>query len=255
VNARDAMPKGGHLEIQLQDVKLDATAAREFPDLKPGRYVCLRVADSGGGISSEMRDRIFEPFFTTKPSGHGTGLGLSVVYGIVQQHEGAVSVESTEGKGTTFSIFLPALASKAAPRVMDGEIRFARGSETVLLAEDEEPVRQLTSIVLRQAGYIVIQASDGLEACEIFAEKKDEIDLVLMDVMMPRMGGLEAWKRIRAMRDVPILFCSGYTGAPGDLPAGAPLLPKPFTSDKLLSAIRDVLERNAPHAGPASASE
>ncbi|MGV3532231.1 MAG: CHASE domain-containing protein, partial [Chthoniobacteraceae bacterium] len=230
VNARDAMPNGGQISIEVKDVEVDAAAAaREFPDLKPGRYVRLRVADTGNGMSTAMRERIFEPFFTTKPSGHGTGLGLSVVYGIVQQHEGAVSVESAEGRGTAFNVYLPALNKRAAAKVADPAPRFARGSETVLLVEDEEPVRQLTSIVLRQAGYEVIEASDGKEACDLFAERKDEIELVLMDVMMPRMGGLEAWRRIREMREVPILFCSGYTGAPGDLPAGAPLLPKPFT--------------------------
>lgn len=254
VNARDAMPNGGRIVIELQDVELDGAESRQYPDLQPGRYVRLRVSDNGSGMSSAMRARIFEPFFTTKPSGHGTGLGLSVVYGIVQQHEGAVSVESTEGRGTTFNVLLPALHKRATPRSPVEALQFSRGSETVLLVEDEDPVRQLTSIVLRQAGYEVLEAADGQEACEIFAARKNEIGLVLMDVMMPRMGGLEAWKRIRAMRDVPVLFCSGYTGAPGDLPEGVPLLPKPFTSDKLLASIRDLLDtRAAKTHSPASA--
>ena len=125
----------------------------------------------------------------------------------------------------------------------------------MLLVEDEDPVRQLTGIVLRQAGYAVIEAADGQEACEIYADRKDEINHVLMDVMMPRMGGLEAWKRIRELREVPILFCSGYTGATGDLPAGAPLLPKPFTSDKLLSVIREVIEGRAVVPGTSAAAK
>ncbi len=241
LNARDAMPGGGRLQIELQDVQLDTVQASEIADLAPGRFVQLRVEDTGSGISLETQKRIFEPFFTTKPGGHGTGLGLSVVYGIVQQHEGAIVINSAPGRGTAFEVYLPALG-KVASAVPTEVLRApVRGNETVLVVEDEAPVRNLTALVLQQSGYNVIEAVDGQNACEIFAERKDEIDLVLMDVMMPRMGGIEAWNRIQEMRPVPILFCSGYTGGPGYLPRGAPLLPKPFKAEQLLMEIRKLL--------------
>lgn len=249
VNARDAMPEGGCLRIELREVELTAMKAREFADLAAGRYVLLRVEDSGSGMTPEMQERIFEPFFTTKPNGRGTGLGLSVVYGIVKQHEGTICVTSALGQGTTFDVYLPALGA-AATAAPESEARpLARGNETVLLVEDEAPVRKLTAFVLRQAGYHVLQAVDGQEACEVFADRKDEIDFILMDVIMPRMGGVEAAKRIGEIRQVPILFCSGYTGGTQDLPRGAPLLPKPFTSEKLLAEIRAFLTEESRRNG------
>jgi CheY-like chemotaxis protein len=238
------MPRGGLLTIGTQAVTLDQAAASAF-GLPAGRYAILAVADSGVGMDEPTRQRIFEPFFTTKPQGKGTGLGLSIVYGIVMQHGGQIEVASAPGRGTTFRIYLPlsreavAPAAPAAPEVVRG------GTETVLLAEDNEHVRALARTVLEAAGYRVLEARDGREALALDEAQGDGIDLCLFDVVMPGMGGREALEAIRARRPGRrAVFMSGYApdAAGRAWPLDAPLLGKPFLPRDLLLRVREALD-------------
>ncbi|HET9039737.1 MAG TPA: PAS domain S-box protein [Gemmatimonadales bacterium] len=249
VNARDAMPAGGILTITTANAEVGGGGVGHWPQLQPGGYVTLAVRDTGVGMSRDVQERIFEPFFTTKGPGHGTGLGLSTVYGIVAQSGGQVFVTSEPGAGSTFTIYLPAhhaeadLAREHAPRAP------ARGGpETVLLVEDEALVRQLTHEILRRNGYRVLEAGDGVEALAVLRDHRGHIDLLLTDVVMPRMSGHELVELARPLRpDMRILYVSGYSeeaiARQGQLTVGVELLSKPFTPGVLTSKIRELLDR------------
>jgi PAS domain S-box-containing protein len=248
VNARDAMIKGGRLAIATRNAVLDKEFCANNLWASPGEFAVLRVSDNGCGMAGEVREHIFEPFFTTKDTGKGTGLGLATVYGIVKQHNGLIDVASAPGHGARFDIYLPANGQTA-----ENEDRFettpARGgNETILLAEDDEIVRNLAVRILRGGGYRVLTAQDGEAALLQFARHKEAIDLVILDVVMPRLSGRAAHERIVALRPgVPVLFSSGYSMqllesgiAPAD---GARLIQKPYEPDDLLRTVRETLDQ------------
>lgn len=246
LNARDAMPGGGSLSIHLENTVLDAASSEAQSGVRPGRFVLLTVTDTGTGMDPSTQARIFEPFFTTKPKGHGTGLGLSVVHGIIQQHEGIISVKSQPGKGTTFAIYLPAVPATAAAAPARPPAPTSGGTGTILLAEDEPGVREIAIKLLERAGYRVIAAVDGEDAVRRFREHADEISLLVLDVVMPRMGGFRAHEFIEDLRPgLPTIFCSGYSGTAldtvGELPAGAYFLQKPYNFEQLLQKLNEAL--------------
>jgi PAS domain S-box-containing protein len=246
-NARDAMPNGGTLTIQAQQITLNNRFIRAHGYGKPGRYACLSITDTGCGMDETTEERIFEPFFTTKEVGKGTGLGLSIVYGIVKQHNGYINVESEMGRGTTFRIYLPVVSgqtneAKAVPGPSPG------GTETILLAEDSAPVRRLIREVLTGSGYSVIEALDGEDAIQAFMEHKDRIALVITDVVMPKKNGKEAYEGIQKINaDVRVIFMSGYTGdvvvEKGIRDDTVEFMRKPVTPHQLLTKVREVLDK------------
>jgi two-component system, cell cycle sensor histidine kinase and response regulator CckA len=251
VNARDAMPAGGVLAISTRVVHLDTAYARRHAGVNPGRHVVISVRDTGVGMDAATQQRIFEPFFTTKPKGKGTGLGLSTVYGIVRQSGGHVDVRSAPGRGTAFDILLPQVAA-AVPAKAEHAIGAAvpRGTETVLVVEDEEAVRHIVRRVLEGQGYAILEARDGHDAVRVCAQRGEEIDLVLSDVIMPGMGGRELARSLAAsLPGLPILFMSGYNedgelaGSGGDLGDG--VLAKPFTAETLARQVREALDRRS----------
>jgi PAS domain S-box-containing protein len=251
VNARDAMPAGGTLMVTTAVADVDAEHPASLAGLAPGRYACLTVADTGAGMTKEVLDHAFEPFFTTKPKGQGTGLGLATVYGIIMQARGHVQVGSEPGSGTTFTILLPATGRGAVTRPGRQQAACAGAGETVLVVEDEPAMRDVTRRILSRNGYQVITASGGHEAIEIAANRVDSIDVVLTDVVMPRMLGNEAAERIRALRpSVKVLFMSGYThgvlDTQGVVAAGVNLIEKPFTEKSLLVKLRQVITGDEP---------
>ena len=253
VNARDAMPKGGRLTVETINVDLDSTYARDHVSVKPGPYVMLAVSDTGMGMSPETVAHIFEPFFTTKESGQGTGLGLSTVYGIVKQSGGYIWVYSEPGKGTTFKVYLPRVQEVAESKPEATKIpAMRRGSETVLLVEDENAVRELTSMILKANGYLVLPAQDAQEAERFSRDHSGEIHLLLTDLMMPGVSGRELARRITARHPrARVLYMSGYTdnvlAQGGVLEDGVSFLQKPFTPASLAQKVRDVLD-NPVHA-------
>ncbi|MEO6776267.1 MAG: PAS domain S-box protein [Kofleriaceae bacterium] len=243
LNARDAMPSGGHLLLETENVLIDATYANARL-LGPGRYVCVTVSDDGVGMSAEVQARIFEPFFTTKPFGEGTGLGLAVAYGIVQQHAGLLVVSSELGRGAVFKLYLPVVVRDAGhgPNPSAGK---DRGVETVLVAEDELLVRNVLVRILERAGYRVLAAAGGAAAIKLCHEH-DEINLAVLDVVMPDFNGPEVYERIQKIRPgLPSLFCSGYSDASRAghrLPEGATLISKPFNVEAFLVSVRKALD-------------
>ena len=249
VNARDAMPGGGKLTIETRNVDLDEVYAREHIAVRPGPYVMLAITDSGVGMSAETKTHMFEPFFTTKEKGKGTGLGLATVYGIVKQSEGNIWVYSELHRGTTFKAYFPRVESaseNAARHLADG--RSTRGSETVLLVEDEKAVRTLTRKILERSGYSVLEMADGEEALEAARLQPEPIHLLLTDVVMPQVSGPDLAARIVAMRpEVKVLFMSGYTDDAvvrhGVLADGVHFLQKPFTPEALTRKIREILDQ------------
>jgi PAS domain S-box-containing protein len=248
VNARDAMPRGGRLTIETANVSFDDEAGRGLPSVKAGRYVMLAVTDTGHGMTAEVRARVFEPFFTTKEVGKGTGLGLATVHGIVTQSEGHIDLESTEGKGTTFRIYLPRVDAAVEEVSPPSDREVPRGSETVLLVEDESNLREIVCESLESAGYAVLRARDGADALEIGRAHPGKIHLVLTDVVMPRMSGRELADRLRSSRpDVAVLFMSGYTDDAvvrhGVLVDEMPFVHKPFTIQALAAKVRQVLDQ------------
>ena len=249
VNARDAMPSGGILTITTTNAEVGGRAAGRWPQLPPGGYVTLAVRDTGVGMSRDVQERIFEPFFTTKGPGHGTGLGLSSVYGIVAQSGGHVFATSVPGAGSTFTIYLPVHLAEVDPAPEHPPRAPARGDETVLLVEDEALVRQLTHEILRRNGYRVLEAADGIEALGVVRNYDGQIDLLLTDVVMPRMSGHELVEQARPLRPaMQVLYVSGYSEEAilrqGQLTAGIELLPKPFTPGVLTAKIRELLDRS-----------
>jgi CheY-like chemotaxis protein len=248
VNARDAMPKGGRLTVETSDVELDSTYARDHVTVKPGPYVMLAVSDTGMGMSRETMAHIFEPFFTTKESGRGTGLGLSTVYGIVKQSGGYIWVYSEPGMGTTFKVYLPRVAEQVESKGAAVEPPVARkGSETVLLVEDDEGVRVLTSMILSANGYQVLLAQDAAAAERLSEKHAGAIHLLLTDIIIPGTSGRELAKRITKQHpDTRVLYMSGYTdnvlAQGGILEPGVAFLQKPFTPAALVQKVRDVLD-------------
>ena len=247
VNARDAMPQGGVLTIELANAELDETYARAHPPVVPGPHVVLSVTDTGHGMDPETQSRIFEPFFTTKGPGKGTGLGLATVYGIVKQSEGFIWVYSEPGRGSTFKIYLPRVDQPPEPLSPRAGPAAVHGSETVLLVEDEPSLRSLLRELLESFGYSVLEAGHGADALRVAAEHRGTIDLLLSDMVMPQMTGNELAQRLVHLRpDTKVLFMSGYAAgvAPQhEIPSGAPYIEKPFTADALAGAIREVLDR------------
>ena len=244
VNARDAMPDGGRISIETQNVVINGEYVRAHPWAKPGRYVMLTVADTGVGMSREIVDRIFEPFFTTKELGRGTGLGLASVHGIVHQHGGMIQVYSEVGRGTLFKVYLP-ITSRAAHAT---ERRPAgprlRGSETILVAEDDPHVQRVVIRILQSAGYETVAAPDG-EALEIFRAAAPSIDLVILDAVMPRVGGRQALREMRAIRpDLRFLLVSGYSDLTEELDPDErrAWVTKPYDPDSLLERVRRALD-------------
>jgi len=252
VNARDAMPDGGKLTIKTESLLIAPRDLKAQTWARPGRYVLLSVADTGCGMDKSTCERIFEPFFTTKGVGKGTGLGLSTVYGIVKQNEGHINVYSEPGEGTVFKIYLPVsnpLSSEADGQVVEAATAIEGGVETLLVVEDDEALLELAVQILSEAGYTGLTAKDGEEAVRVFEEHADEIDLVIMDVVMPRMGGKEAMGKILEKRPaLRHLFVSGYTRGEGQAGfikgKGMHLLNKPYQSEDLLKKIRDVLDED-----------
>lgn len=248
VNARDAMPAGGRITISTRCEKVDETYARQHAEASPGNYIVLTVADTGEGIPENIRDKIFEPFFTTKPDGLGTGLGLSVVFGIVKQHGGFIDIDSEEDHGTEIHLYLPEAKGMAETARSTGDTSVRQGTETILLVEDEPAVRKLARIFLTRAGYHVIEASDGEEAVAQFRAHRDEISLALLDVVLPKANGREIMEKIVQLKpDIRVLFTSGYA-ADGIhtnfiLRENLVLLPKPYNSEQLLNKVREVLDR------------
>ena len=247
VNARDAMHGGGRLTIQTENVDVDDTYASMRPDVTAGRYARLRVNDTGSGMTKEVLDRVFEPFFTTKPKGEGTGLGLATVYGIVRQAGGHVHIYSEPEAGTSVTILMPATDELAPPAAPAVAAPGARGGETVLVVEDEEFIREVTTRILRRNGYAVLTAATGEEALAAARAHPKPIHLLLTDVVMPKMLGKEVADRVtRLLPRARVLFMSGYAepvlGAEGRLPAGVSLIEKPFSEAKLLETIRSVLD-------------
>ncbi len=242
VNARDAMPDRGTLAIETTLSRITPEMVGGRADVQAGPAVCVAVQDSGVGMSEEVRRRIFEPFFTTKTSGQGTGLGLAMVYGFIRQSGGHIEVDSAPGTGTTFRIYLPIVSPPPKPPRAAGLEDLHGGSETVLVVEDEAPVRALCQALLEQIGYRVLVASSGEEALAVAAKHSGPIDLLLTDIMMPGMGGRELAQTLVARRAMPVLLMSGH--APLQVGSGPSyqILTKPFTLETMASAVRRVLD-------------
>jgi len=249
VNARDAMPHGGRLTIETANVELDSSYSHPPAVLSPGRYVMLAVTDNGCGMDAETQAHVFEPFFTTKEKGKGTGLGLATVYGVVKQSGGYVWVYSEPGRGTSFKIYLPRIEETAVPAGRDGKSETQipqRGSETILLVEDEKGVRELAREYLASSGYRVIEAEDGHTALELATMHVGQIHLLLTDVVMPGISGRELAERVSQIRPgIKIIYMSGYTDQAvvhhGILQNDAVLLQKPFTLMTLAGKLRELL--------------
>ena len=259
LNSRDAMPEGGRLTLETANADLDAAYVRDHHSVEPGRYVMLAVSDTGLGMSQEIQARIFEPFFTTKEVGKGTGLGLSTVYGIIKQSGGYIWVYSEPGRGTTFKIYFPRVEQPA--QMLGAEKRVGsvqRGTETILLVEDDPQLRQLSSSVLSHCGYKVLLASTPEEGIAVTKENLSDIRLLVTDVVMPRINGRQLAEQIvRIAPEVRVLYISGYTNNAivhyGVLDAGLWFLPKPFTLAALVAKVREVLDAvgATPRAGQA----
>jgi two-component system, cell cycle sensor histidine kinase and response regulator CckA len=248
INSRDAMPRGGKLTIETANARLDAAYIAQHPGVAPGSYVRVAVSDTGSGMNADTKARIFEPFFSTKGA-RGTGLGLATVFGIIKQSGGFIEVYSEVGVGTTFKIYLPRdttglPAGKSSP----GSVPVRRGSERILLVEDEDGVRSLTALVLRQHGYEVLDAKNGGEAFLLCERSTEPIHLLVTDVVMPNMSGRQLAERLADVRPLmKVLYLSGYTDDAivqhGVIDASAPFLHKPFSPDGLARKVREVLDQ------------
>ena len=250
VNARDAMPEGGSIIITTEHVHLDTHFVRKNPWAHTGTFVRIVLQDTGAGMPPEIQEHIFEPFFTTKETGKGTGLGLATVYGIVKKHGGMIHVISTQGKGTSISIYLPGAKAKKHPALSaQKDSVHTAGTATLLVAEDDELVRSLTEEILEDAGYTVISASDGVEALEKFRDHHKSIDMVMLDVIMPGKTGQQVWEEVQRIRpDLPVLFSSGYSfNELKDnvlISKTGHLIQKPYTPKNLLETIARMLDQS-----------
>jgi CheY-like chemotaxis protein len=261
VNARDAIAEqleigrtgtrekhGKWIRVGAENVTVGPEYCRVFPYARQGEFVVLSIADNGVGMDEATSRRVFEPFFTTKSLGRGTGLGLSTAYGIIKQHEGWITLESEAGSGTTFRCYFPRstdLPEETA--VIPEAMGSPQGKETILLVDDEEMIRNLGSLILEKQGYMVIVAKDGQEAIDIYLARKKEIDLVILDLTMPHMTGLEVLERIRAVDPlVKVVLSSGYRGGEEDgmdrFSEASAFLSKPYRADSLVRLVRDVLD-------------
>jgi signal transduction histidine kinase len=246
-NARDAMPQGGRVTVKASRAHLDAEHAKKHGWGVPADYGCLTVADTGVGMDERTRARLFEPFFTTKPPGLGTGLGLAMVYGLVKQQNGFVMIDSQLKAGTTVRIYFPIVAVTAKPAAVAAETLPSGGNETILLVEDEDPVRRAAKRVLDRFGYRVLVASNGEEGMAIIRERGAEIALVVTDVVMPKLGGRGLYDAARAAgAKMKFLFASGYTardvGATGEIESDLPFIHKPWTVAEFARRVREVLD-------------
>jgi PAS domain S-box-containing protein len=250
VNARDAMPAGGTLTLGVHNVSLDPHFAQMQPEAHPGRYVAISVSDSGTGIAPDHLERIFDPFFTTKPHGEGTGLGLSTTLGIVRAHGGFINVYSEPNRGTRFTVYLPALASETKESAIEEREALPTGhGELILIVDDEAPIREMTRQALTAFGYRTLTAEDGTAAVSLFAQRKDDIAVVLLDMMMPFMDGLMTARALERIRPgVKVIGSSGLEGqrkhADAEGVEFVGFLPKPYTADQLLRALADALGRS-----------
>lgn len=249
VNSRDAMPKGGRITLETANVFLDESNAFKYADNRPGTHVMLSVGDTGSGIDPKIQEQIFEPFFTTKEPGKGTGLGLSTVYGIVSQNGGVVTVASELDRGTTFRIFLPSVDEPPGLRKLDRKSEDSdRGTETILLVEDDTAARQIVMRLLQEKGYTVLEASNGIEALQVYKKYENSIHLLLTDVIMPGISGRELYEQIRSFHaNIRVLFMSGYTDDAiiqhGVFENGIAFLQKPVLPADIIRKVRDVLDR------------
>ena len=250
LNARDAMPEGGKLTIETSNLALEEDHQSKFSQIPAGKYILLALTDTGCGMNEETQSRIFEPFYTTKEMGKGTGLGLATVYGIVKQSCGYIWVDSEEGRGTTFKVYFPRVASPLSEVRPVKQIEISKGTETILVVEDAEPLRALTKEFLTDSGYTVLEAANGDEAIRIAQSHAGTIDLLLTDVVMPRMGGKPLVEQMTQVRPhTRVLYMSGYPNdgivQAGILANGVTLLEKPFTRETLSKRVRQALDEPA----------
>ncbi len=260
INARDAMPAGGTITVRVASRVLQAAQTVGNTVLLPGGYLELSISDTGTGMTEDVRARLFEPFFTTKDVNRGSGMGLAVVHGIVVNHNGAIAVESVPGEGTTMSVWLPATLAPASHVAPSREVASRSGRETVLLVEDEAAVREVARRTLMTNGYQVLVARDGREALDLAETRLPSIDLVLTDVVMPKLGGLDLARSLRKHReDIPLVFMSGFVGNEPEmeeaLAALGPMMPKPFTVDSLVTTVRRELDRRRPAPLPGATGD
>jgi two-component system, cell cycle sensor histidine kinase and response regulator CckA len=246
-NARDAMPKGGQLLIETRNIDLDGYFCKQHADTQPGRYIQLSVCDTGVGMDATTMERIFEPFFTTKEIGKGTGLGLATVMGIVKQHGGLLDVYSEPGKGTAFRVYLPAIDGVAEPPHQMNDAPVRGGTETILVAEDHDGMREMAQQILESLGYQLLLARDGKEAVDLFGAHRNSISLVLLDVIMPKLDGIDTYEQMcKAKPSVPVIFTSGYSDHGPMLASltqkGATILQKPYGSKVLARRVRELLD-------------
>ncbi len=250
LNARDAMPKGGRFVVKVENISVDETFVGSKYVMESGNYVLLEFSDTGCGMSKEVSQHVFDPFFTTKPKGKGTGLGLSTVYGIVKRAHGYIKVYSEENVGTTFKIYLPAVdQSPAKSSSEEVSVREGKGKETILVVEDETPIRQAIRRVLEKRGYKVLEAKNGVHALSVTKNYSEKIHLLITDVIMPELSGRDLAERLLKERpDMNVLYISGYDGHVidfhGFLYQGALLLQKPFTRSVLLEKVKQAITRS-----------
>jgi len=247
LNARDAMPSGGRLLVETAGVALEGEFLRKHPYVTKGPYAMLAVSDTGTGMDEATQERIFEPFFTTKGPDKGTGLGMAVAYGIVKQHKGFIYVYSELGKGSTFRVYFPTIEAPSGAKSTGAAERIVGGKETILLAEDDASIRTLAERILMQLGYTVLSACDGIEAIDLFRRHREEISLAILDVVMPKAGGVETIGKIREESPgMKSIFMSGYSvGGIHDrfvIKQDTPFLAKPFTSAAMARKVREVLD-------------
>ena len=255
INARDAMPDGGRLKIKTECVEFNDRYCALHPTAKPGTYVLFSVADTGQGMTPDIQARIFEPFFTTKEVGRGTGLGLAMVYGVVQQHDGLINVYSEVGIGTTFKIYLPVGNRYEKMKGPEEALPAGGGNETILIAEDEQIVRDLAVRILTGAGYKVLVAADGAEAVDLFRTHADDVALALLDAVMPNLTGHDVFERLKLFKPaLPVIFCSGYDPDMGHVKSltskGLMMVQKPYDPDELLRTVRGALDGRKPVEAP-----
>jgi two-component system cell cycle sensor histidine kinase/response regulator CckA len=260
LNARDAMPEGGKLVLETKNIEITEKYCRLITYAKPGNYVLLSVSDTGIGMDAKTIEQIFEPFFTTKEMGKGTGLGLATVYGIVKQHGGFLNVESEPAKGTTFEIYLPASTGMAEPREAHADEKPRKGSETILLAEDHEGLRQSAQEMLEALGYHVLLAANGADAVQLFKANSDRVDLAVLDVVMPGLSGQETYLQMASVRaDLKVIFTTGYTTEAASLSSmidkGAGFLQKPYGQRNIGLKIREILDRELAALGESNPIE